>query len=214
MCNIWQPVIRVSFVWLLTPERCREGCVCVCVCVCVWVLFVAGGQPDNNKGPALNLSPMIFQLSEKLLWYWKKVKKLSMVCANHCLVVWYKQILLEQAHLQFSGEAAFSRPSHRARRWVSPDRARAARSGPEQFAGDLPSSINCCDPSDSVCWCRKMSLIGCLRRHKQTSTAVLAIYNKYNVELKIDHFSMCYNLMVQAHRASSSCLCRPINTLN
>lgn len=61
-----------GFVLLLTPERCREG-----GCECVW-LFRAGGQPNNNKGPALSLSPVIFQLSEKLLWYWKKVKLKSL----------------------------------------------------------------------------------------------------------------------------------------
>lgn len=38
----------------------------------------AGGQPDNNKGPALSLSPVIFQLSEKLLWHRKKVKLKSL----------------------------------------------------------------------------------------------------------------------------------------
>lgn len=61
-----------GFVWLLTPERCREG-----GCECVR-LFEAGGQPSNNKGPALSLSPVIFQLSEKLLWHWKKVKLKSL----------------------------------------------------------------------------------------------------------------------------------------
>lgn len=61
-----------GFVWLLTPERCREG-----GCECVW-LFGAGGQPNINKGPALSLSPVIFQLSEKLLWRWKKVKLKSL----------------------------------------------------------------------------------------------------------------------------------------
>lgn len=60
------------FVWLLTPERCREG-----GCECVR-RFEAGGQPNNNKGPALSLSPVIFQLSEKLLWHWKKVKLKSL----------------------------------------------------------------------------------------------------------------------------------------
>lgn len=61
-----------GFVWLLTPERCREG-----GCECVR-LFGAGGQPNDNKGPALSLSPVIFQLSEKLLWHWKKVKLKSL----------------------------------------------------------------------------------------------------------------------------------------
>lgn len=61
-----------GFVWLLTPERCREG-----GCECVR-LFGAGGQPNGNKGPALSLSPVIFQLSEKLLWQWKKVKLKSL----------------------------------------------------------------------------------------------------------------------------------------
>lgn len=61
-----------GFVWLLTPERCREG-----GCECVRP-FGAGGQPNNNKGPALSLSPVIFQLSEKLLWRWKKVKLKSL----------------------------------------------------------------------------------------------------------------------------------------
>lgn len=46
----------------------------------MWVCATvqAGGQPDNNKGPALSLSPVIFQLSEKLLWHWKKVKLKSL----------------------------------------------------------------------------------------------------------------------------------------
>lgn len=61
-----------GFVWLLTPERCGEG-----GCECVR-LFGAGGQPNNNKGPALSLSPVIFQLSEKPLWHWKKVKLKSL----------------------------------------------------------------------------------------------------------------------------------------
>lgn len=61
-----------GFVWLLTPERCSEG-----GCECVR-LFGAGGQPSANKGPALSLSPVIFQLSEKPLWQWKKVKLKSL----------------------------------------------------------------------------------------------------------------------------------------
>lgn len=57
---------------LLTPERCREG-----GCECVR-LFEAGGQPNTNKGPALSLSPVIFQLSEKAIVALKKVKLKSL----------------------------------------------------------------------------------------------------------------------------------------
>lgn len=163
MSSIWQPVIRVSFVWLLTPERCREGgCewVYVCVGVCVWLL-VAGGQPDNNKGPALSLSPMIFELSEKLLWYWKKVKLKSLawyVLTTACCTCDTSKYFLSR-HIcsfwerQLSPSRVYGRwLSDRAWRSVSTDQVRAVSSGPVQVV-DLCSSINSCD--SSMCWCRK-----------------------------------------------------------
>lgn len=69
--SIWQPVTRpLSDYWHQRDAEREDASVCDC--------SGAGGQPNNNKGPALSLSPVIFQLSEKLLWCWKKVKLKSL----------------------------------------------------------------------------------------------------------------------------------------
>ena len=69
--SIWQPVTRaLSDYWHQRDAEREDARVSDC--------SVVGGQPNNNKRPALSLSPVIFQLSEKLLWPWKKVKLKSL----------------------------------------------------------------------------------------------------------------------------------------
>lgn len=137
MCSIWQPVIRVSFVWLLTPERCSEGgCVCVCVTVrgwrTAWQQQRASFKPVSYDFPTQRKAIVILKKSEvkSLAWY----ALTTACCTRNTSKYFLSRHICSFWERRLSPARVYSRwLSDRAWRSVSSDQVRAVCSGPARF---------------------------------------------------------------------------------